>query len=109
MDSQLHYSSQILICPQTESEILKKVLVLVLGLVLVALVYGAPAWADGVVYNDPANLHVGPGAGTACATGCAGDPNTISPTAFDIYYNSQGRSEERRVGKGCRARCWTAR
>ena len=69
---------------------MKKVLVLTLGLVLAALVYGAPAWADGVVYDDPANLHVGPGAGTACATGCAGDPNTIGATGFDVYYNSQG-------------------
>jgi MYXO-CTERM domain-containing protein len=69
---------------------LKKVLVLTLGLALAALVCGAPAWADGVTYVDPANLHIGPGAGTTCATGCAGDPNTIGSGGFDIYYNSQG-------------------
>jgi hypothetical protein len=70
----------------------KKVLVLTLGLVLVALVNGVPAWADtsSIVYDDPSILHVGPGAGTTCATGCGGDPNTIGSTGFDVYYNSQG-------------------
>jgi hypothetical protein len=69
---------------------LKKVLLPVLGLLVVALACSTSAWADGTTYLDPANLHVGPGAGTACATGCAADPNPISPTAFDVYYNSQG-------------------
>jgi hypothetical protein len=69
---------------------LKKVLVLSLGLVLVALVCGAPAWADGTTYLDPANLHVGPGAGTTCATGCGADPNPIGSGGFDVYYNTQG-------------------
>jgi len=70
----------------------KRVLLPALGFVLVALLSGASAYADGttIVYDDPANLHVGPGAGTPCATGCTGDPNTISPTAFDVYYNTQG-------------------
>ncbi|HXH68467.1 MAG TPA: PEP-CTERM sorting domain-containing protein [Candidatus Limnocylindrales bacterium] len=70
---------------------MKKVLVLSLGLVLVALMSGVPALADStIVYDDPANLHIGPGAGTTCATGCGSDPNTIGTTGFDIYYNSQG-------------------
>lgn len=40
---------------------------------------------------DPATLHIGPGAGTACATGCGGDPNSL-PSKFDldIYQNSGG-------------------
>jgi hypothetical protein len=40
---------------------------------------------------DPSTLHVGPGAGTACATGCAGDPNPIgSGSTFDIFQQSNG-------------------
>jgi hypothetical protein len=40
---------------------------------------------------DPSTLHVGPGTGTACATGCAGDPNAIgSGGTFDIYQTSNG-------------------
>src|SRR6266487_3241728 len=39
---------------------------------------------------DPATLHIGPGAGTACATGCGGDPNIIGTTKLDIYQNSGG-------------------
>jgi PEP-CTERM motif len=70
--------------------ILKLVLLSVLALVVVAMTCSTSAWADGTTYLDPANLHVGPRAGTSCATGCAGDPNTISSTAFDVYYNSQG-------------------
>jgi len=69
---------------------LKKVLLPALGLAVFALVFSAAARADGTTYLDPANLHVGGGAGTACATGCAGDPNTITATAFDVYYNTQG-------------------
>ena len=57
-----------------------------------------PAWADDIAvgdvvyYEDPATLHIGPGAGTPCATGCAGDPNTISQVAVDVYQNSGGAS-----------------
>jgi hypothetical protein len=42
------------------------------------------AWAD-------ATLHIGPGAGTACAEGCSGDPNLIgNGAAFDIFQESGG-------------------
>ena len=40
---------------------------------------------------DPATLHIGPGAGTACATGCGGDPNSLpGHYDLDIYQNSAG-------------------
>jgi hypothetical protein len=71
---------------------LKKVLVPALSFLVVALASGASVWADTTTtYDDPANLHVGPGAGTGCAKGCAGDPNTIGTTGFDVYYNTQGK------------------
>jgi hypothetical protein len=36
-------------------------------------------------------LHIGPGAGTTCATGCAGDPNLLSGALnVDVYQNSAG-------------------
>src|SRR5258708_40312944 len=36
-------------------------------------------------------LHIGPGAGTKCAEGCAGDPNLIAgATKVDIYQTSAG-------------------
>jgi hypothetical protein len=36
-------------------------------------------------------LHIGPGAGTTCATGCAGGPNLLSGALHvDIYQNSGG-------------------
>ncbi|HEY3972733.1 MAG TPA: hypothetical protein VGM18_07000 [Candidatus Sulfotelmatobacter sp.] len=36
-------------------------------------------------------LHIGPGAGTSCATGCGGDPNLLSGAwNVDIYQNSGG-------------------
>jgi hypothetical protein len=41
-------------------------------------------------FLDPATLHIGGGAGTACATGCGGDPNIIPTTRLDIYQNSGG-------------------
>lgn len=60
---------------------------LILAAVLTLCVSTA-AWAD---ILDPANLHVGTGAGTAGAQGLGGDPNTIgSGAVFDIYYNTQG-------------------
>jgi len=66
---------------------LKKVLLPVLGLLFVALACGGAAWAD---VSDPADLHVGTGAGTPCATGCGADPNTITSTAWDVFYNPNG-------------------
>lgn len=46
-------------------------------------------WANAV---DPSTLHIGSGAGTACAQGCAGDPNSIGPlgNVVDIFQNSGG-------------------
>lgn len=36
-------------------------------------------------------LHIGPGAGTTCATGCAGDPNLLTGALnVDVYQNSGG-------------------
>ncbi|HEV2379580.1 MAG TPA: PEP-CTERM sorting domain-containing protein [Terriglobia bacterium] len=51
---------------------------------LMTLVAGcSAAWAG--------TLHVGPGAGTACAPGCAGDPNHIgSGSHVDIFQESGG-------------------
>src|SRR5579863_1398118 len=40
---------------------------------------------------DPATLHIGPGVGTICATGCSADPNLIgSGGTIDIYQNAGG-------------------
>src|SRR3954447_15661449 len=36
-------------------------------------------------------LHIGPGSGTKCATGCSGDPNLLSGARnVDIYQTSNG-------------------
>jgi hypothetical protein len=45
--------------------------------------------ASGILF-DPATLHIGTGAGTACATGCGGDPNVITSTDLSIYQNQGG-------------------
>jgi hypothetical protein len=47
---------------------------------------------------DPADLHVGTGAGTLCATGCGGDPTRVSAGNFDIYYNPNTHSSQLPVG-----------
>jgi hypothetical protein len=58
----------------------------------------ASAWADGIpvgdviYYEDPATLHIGPGAGTPCAQGCAGDPNRIGSGMVDVFQNQGGGS-----------------
>jgi len=40
-------------------------------------------------FVDPTTLHIGAGAGTTCAMGCAGDPNLIgSGNTVDIYQTS---------------------
>src|SRR5713101_3563485 len=56
------------------------------------LLIAAPAWATSIPSDpiDPSVLQIGTGFGTACATGCAGDPNVITPTLFDVYYNGGG-------------------
>lgn len=41
--------------------------------------------------TDPSTLHIGAGAGTTCAMGCAGDPNLIgSGNTVDIFNQSMG-------------------
>jgi PEP-CTERM motif-containing protein len=74
---------------------LRKVLLPILGLLFLVLAFGGNASAQ---ITDPADLHVGPGAGTGCATGCGGDPNTISATNFDIYYNPNTHSSQSPIG-----------
>ena len=46
-----------------------------------------PVWGQTI---DPSTLHIGPGFGTPCATGCMGDPNGITGSLLDIYQNSGG-------------------
>ncbi len=58
-----------------------------LRLALVLCATALTLWGDPI---DPATLHIGPGAGTACATGCGGDPNAISSSRLDIYQNQSG-------------------
>jgi hypothetical protein len=74
---------------------LRKVLLSISGFLLLALAFGGNASAQ---LLDPADLHVGPGAGTSCATGCGADPNTISATNFDIYYNPNTNSSQAPIG-----------
>ncbi len=60
---------------------------LALTLLLLGLTGVGTAWANTILL-DPSTLHIGPGAGTLCATGCAGAPNAL-PTGnkLDIYQN----------------------
>lgn len=62
------------------------VLALLAGLLIVLAV--SPVWAQ----TDPSTLHIGPGAGTACAQGCAGDPNLIGApgNVVDVLQQSGG-------------------
>lgn len=49
------------------------------------------AQTKAVTIDDPATLHIGPGAGTSCAQGCAGDPNLLGTgSTVDIFQNSGG-------------------
>jgi len=48
----------------------------------------ASALAKADTIGDPATLHIGGGVGTACAAGCAGDPNLITTGVLDIYQNT---------------------
>lgn len=68
---------------------MKKILIVSLVALSFGLLLGASAWAQ---IQDPANLHVGPGAGSACPMGgCPStDPNTIGGAGWDVYYNTQG-------------------
>jgi hypothetical protein len=72
---------------------LSKYRTLTLGMAVccLALLCAAQAKADSLTDDDPSTLHIGPGAGTACATGCKGDPNLIGTgSSLDIYQNSGG-------------------
>lgn len=61
-----------------------RVVLLASRAVLVILVGSAFAVAE-------STLHIGPGAGTVCATGCAGEPNLIgSGDIIDIFQTSGG-------------------
>lgn len=73
--------------------------VLIAAVAILILACGRTAFADGTTsITDPADLHVGTGAGTSCATGCAGDPNTITAANFDIYYNPNTNSSQAPIG-----------
>jgi len=56
----------------------------------VACLFAFAQVASAETLLDPATLHIGTGAGTSCAQGCAGDPNIISSSEFDIYQNQGG-------------------
>lgn len=71
---------------------------LMVGCLIVLLSFAGAAFADTVPLTDPADLHVGTGAGTICATGCGADPNTITATHFDIYYNPNKSSSQAPIG-----------
>jgi len=72
---------------------LSKHLSLCLSLTLVTLLGSALARGDSGL-TDPATLHIGPGAGTACATGCGGDPNLVgSGNNIDIYQQGGGATD----------------
>lgn len=60
-----------------------------LGLCLaVMMVLGVACARADIV--DPSTLHIGPGAGTPCATGCGGDPNLIGGSTADVFQTSGG-------------------
>jgi hypothetical protein len=70
---------------------LTKPFLVVLGIALLAALGPAPIAAQ-TYFEDPATLHIGGGAGTGCATGCAGDPNVIgSGNTVDVYQNGAGQ------------------
>jgi hypothetical protein len=64
-----------------------KLLLLALGVTVTIFLGSASLNGD---TTDPATLHIGGGAGTPCATGCAGEPNLISGNNLDIYQTSGG-------------------
>jgi len=55
-----------------------------LGILLLCFAGLSTAWGQ-------SSLHIGPGAGTTCATGCAGDPNLLAGALnVDIYQTAGG-------------------
>ena len=73
-----------MIAPRKHAVTTLSLAVVIASLILVTSV---PAQATLI---DPSTLHIGTGAGTACAVGCGGDPNLISATDFDVYQNAAG-------------------
>jgi hypothetical protein len=69
-----------------------KPLSLCLSLALMVFLGSAFARANSTL-TDPSTLQIGTGAGTACATGCGGDPNLVSGTNIDIYQQSGGATD----------------
>ncbi|HXH05807.1 MAG TPA: PEP-CTERM sorting domain-containing protein [Vicinamibacterales bacterium] len=63
-----------------------------LFVLLLSVVFVPAVLADEIVpeEEDPATLHIGTGAGTPCAQGCGGDPNTITATVLSIFQNHGG-------------------
>ena len=64
---------------------MKNTLFKLLAVLLITGLGSTISWAD-------ANLHFGTGFNTACAQGCAGDPNQVPSTGFDIFNVSGGQS-----------------
>jgi len=62
-----------------------------IGVLLRCLSGLATAWGQ-------STLHIGPGSGTKCATGCAGDPNLLAGARnVDIYQTSNGEPPYRNL------------
>lgn len=67
-----------------ERDLMRRILLMVATIGFLGL---GTARADTI---DPANLHIGTGLGTACQTGCAGDPNQVSSNGLDIWNVGSG-------------------
>lgn len=66
----------------------RRLAAVILGLGSLFLLNASPAPA---AILDPATLHIGTGYGTPCATGCGGDPNSITGNRISIYDNGNGQ------------------
>ncbi len=64
---------------------------LTLILLLLGLMGLPNAWGDVI---DPASLHIGPGAGTVCAVGCAFAPNLIGTAGVVDVYQTQNTANK---------------
>jgi hypothetical protein len=49
-----------------------------------------PSLSMATTWIDPSTLHIGTGAGSICATGCAGDPTVVPTNKLDIYQTAGG-------------------
>jgi PEP-CTERM motif len=63
---------------------------LLLMVALMAFLGVGMAFGDEIYFEDPATLHIGPGAGTSCAQGCGGDPNIVPTNHVNIFQNQGG-------------------